>query len=503
MFERVCPKLRVPTACLITSPSVNLESCRARSEKGIHEFVSSFILRTSSYDSTNGYPTGAFSSALWHIQQKVFQCRANMRWIRQHYVWAAGHFVLLISAVRYILSWALFRGPSTWWYTGGYYAIAELWKTLTVGLLLFSELHGGAHQLCYRLPVSVHVAPILPLLLNMLFLSLYSKSLGAPQPNAAYFRRALADENVQYLLLAVFWWSSKPVALSLLPYTIFSLFHALTFTRTTLMPQILPQGAPATPNGPPTPHPLAKKLQVWVKSHYDTAMRLVAYTEILIVFRVLVGALFLQNSFLTPIIYLHFVRMRYFQSQFTKDAIHQAIFVVDAYVNKAETPGPIKQAWGVTQSVVGRWTGAKLPERPAAGAGAGATRQIDSAAGQARVGGINIDLGRPGFGHRSQTTLSPSFQILRTVLSQTMSSSIPAAFGNFVGSLAIVTFAETFVSSLVQLVGSVVELGLDMFRGVLGFVLANFFAIAVLAGVYYFWSARKQGRAIGRSGAPR
>ena len=52
---------------------------------------------------------------------------------------------------------------------------------------------------------------------------------------------------------------------ALLPYAIFSLFHALTFTRTTLMPQFLPPGPPASAGGAPAPHPLAKKLQVWVK----------------------------------------------------------------------------------------------------------------------------------------------------------------------------------------------------------------------------------------------
>jgi len=52
---------------------------------------------------------------------------------------------------------------------------------------------------------------------------------------------------------------------ALLPYTIFSLFHALTFTRTTVIPQFLPPGPPATAGGPPQAHPVAKKLQVWVK----------------------------------------------------------------------------------------------------------------------------------------------------------------------------------------------------------------------------------------------
>ncbi len=52
---------------------------------------------------------------------------------------------------------------------------------------------------------------------------------------------------------------------TLFPYMIFSLFHALTFTRTTLFPQFLPSGPPATAGGAPGPHPLAKRLQAWVK----------------------------------------------------------------------------------------------------------------------------------------------------------------------------------------------------------------------------------------------
>ena len=66
-----------------------------------------------------------------------------------------------------------------------------------------------------------------------------------------------------YSLSCILPFNSPIVAL--LPYTIFSLFHALTFTRTSLMPQILPHGPPLTAGGPPQPHPLAKKLQVWVK----------------------------------------------------------------------------------------------------------------------------------------------------------------------------------------------------------------------------------------------
>lgn len=70
----------------------------------------------------------------------------------------------------------------------------------------------------------------------------------------------------------VFLWISRMMTVpdvmrlvALLPYTIFSLFHALTFTRTTIIPHILPPGPPAAAGGPPQAHPVAKKLQLWVK----------------------------------------------------------------------------------------------------------------------------------------------------------------------------------------------------------------------------------------------
>lgn len=250
----------------------------------------------------------------------------------QHYIWAAGHFILLVSSLRYFLAAMLFRGPSAWWY-----------KTSFLGAL-----------------VSYAIVCI--------------KSLGNPQPNMAWINRALADENVQYFLLALFWWSSKPVALAVLPYSIFSLFHALTFTRTTVLPQLLPPSPPATAGGSPTPHPFAKKMQVWVKSNYDPAMKAVAYAELGIMARVLFGALFLQNSFLMPIFYAHFLRQRYHQSAFTRSAVGDVKASIDSYVRKPGTPPVALQIWEKLTYFLGQWVGNLAPLQGGA-AGAGARRQ--------------------------------------------------------------------------------------------------------------------------------
>ncbi|KAG5648173.1 hypothetical protein DXG03_006128 [Asterophora parasitica] len=246
----------------------------------------------------------------------------------QHYLWASGHFLLLVSALRYFVAWITFKSVSAWWY-----------KASFTGALISYAI------VC-------------------------QKSLGTPQPNAAFVRRAMLDENVQYFLLAFFWWSSKPITVALLPYAIFSVFHALTFTRTTLMTQFLPTGPPATANGPPQQHPLAKKLGAWVKANYDSAMRVVAYTELVIFVRVVLGAATFQNSLISPIIYAHFLRQRYFQSAFTRDAVATTVARIDKLVHKPGNPPIVVQVWEKVQMLAVRWSGTTLgPQAPAAGTG--------------------------------------------------------------------------------------------------------------------------------------
>ncbi len=75
-----------------------------------------------------------------------------------------------------------------------------------------------------------------------------------------------------------------------------------------------------------------------------------------------------RNSFITPIFYGHFVRMRFFQSAFTREAIVRVTGKIDEYANKPDVPPVVKQGWGTLQSLIGRWTGTTL-DAPAGQAG--------------------------------------------------------------------------------------------------------------------------------------
>jgi hypothetical protein len=150
------------------------------------------------------------------------------------------------------------------------------------------------------------------------------------------------------------------------------------------MPQFLPPGPPLAAGGAPQPHPLAKKLHLWVKgkiislfsqptlrvtrnpANYDTAMRIVAITELVIFARVLFGALLLRNSLMMPLVYANFLHQRYFHSQFTRDAITIADKRITDLSNHPSVPPVVGQVWTRARELVVRWGGSAVIEPAAA-----------------------------------------------------------------------------------------------------------------------------------------
>lgn len=96
-------------------------------------------------------------------------------------------------------------------------------------------------------------------------------------------------------------------------------------------------------------------------------MKVVAYTELVILVRVIFGAIFRQNSLLAPLIYVHFLRMRYYQSAFTRSAVDDLHKQIDTRVRAPGIPPAVAQGWGTVNMLVGRWAGMTLaPAQPAA-----------------------------------------------------------------------------------------------------------------------------------------
>ncbi|CAO3654170.1 unnamed protein product [Mucor fragilis] len=86
--------------------------------------------------------------------------------------------------------------------------------------------------------------------------------------NESYFKRMLLDENFQYLIVAVFFLFSRRVAVTLIPFFIYSVFHVLDFVDADLIPQLAPHQTK-----------IQSSIQSIVSKYYDTAMVLVAKIE--------------------------------------------------------------------------------------------------------------------------------------------------------------------------------------------------------------------------------
>ncbi|KAK8865900.1 hypothetical protein IAR55_001048 [Kwoniella newhampshirensis] len=250
-----------------------------------------------------------------------------------HYLWAMGHGIMLLSAGYIMLQTVFFRPTPT-----KTYKLAYTGALLSYSIVVF-------------------------------------KSLGRPQANAAWIRRALPDENVQYAILAFYWWISKPVNVSILPFATFSLFHCLTFLRTNIIPKLVPAPPPQAAGSQQAQRPpalletVSRRIQVWVKVNYDVAMRFVAYCEILIMARLVLGVVTFRTSVIAPIFMIHFIRLRYHASPFTRTAVDTITVYID---NFATGKGPaVQNGWNTIKRIIGAWGGQGLLRNGAAGGGTG------------------------------------------------------------------------------------------------------------------------------------
>lgn len=149
--------------------------------------------------------------------------------------------------------------------------------------------------------------------------------------------------------MAFTWLYCKPVFPALLPFAVYSTFHFLTYLRTNLIPTI-------TPTAPGAPQPaIAETIARFVKKNYDASMHLVANLELFLWARVFLYCLVFQNSWTLLVVYTVFLRARYAQSVFVRDAMKGLELRGDALVTDSKVPEGAKSAWTVAKSLVKRF----------------------------------------------------------------------------------------------------------------------------------------------------
>ncbi|KAK3318192.1 hypothetical protein B0H66DRAFT_227428 [Apodospora peruviana] len=173
---------------------------------------------------------------------------------------------------------------------------------------------------------------------------------GTKQPNALGY---LADENIQYLLMAIVWLFMPQYPLALLPYGIYSIFHVATYTRANLIPTFIPPQKLSPPTGASpsakpqySQHPLSESIGNFVKKYYDASMSIVSGLEILLWIRLLLAAIFFQRrSWILFAVYTAFLRARFAQSSHVQNSFAQLEARIDNLIGAQGTPPVARQVW--------------------------------------------------------------------------------------------------------------------------------------------------------------
>lgn len=167
--------------------------------------------------------------------------------------------------------------------------------------------------------------------------------------------------------MALVWLYSRQVPLALLPFTVYSVFHVATYSRSNLIPTLQPPvdgsapASPSSPNSPKSPRqsakqpPLAEAIGRFIKQYYDASMGLVASLEMALLFRLVLSVLsFSKGNYALLIIYLAFFRARYAQSSFVQETVHHLTMRIDASISHQSIPPQARQAWYTFKDVVRR-----------------------------------------------------------------------------------------------------------------------------------------------------
>ncbi|CAD6452900.1 59088740-834c-456c-b64f-40fe1bee502a [Sclerotinia trifoliorum] len=240
------------------------------------------------------------------LQQRLIQLAQTLQ-----FAWFVGHLSLLFCIFRYGLSYITFNYYSRW--ATFSYRTAFISAAVTYGIVVYKAFRARAR---------------------------------AGRANQAGLISYIADENVQYLSMAIVWLFSKQYPIAMLPFGVYSVFHVATYTRTNLIPTLQPAPQSADPKAAPKPNAMADTIGKFVKEYYDTSMGLVALLEIILWVRIFLSAIAFQSgSWILIFIYTAFLRSRFSQSTFVQAQFRQLEARIDSLVGAQSTPPAARQVW--------------------------------------------------------------------------------------------------------------------------------------------------------------
>lgn len=172
-------------------------------------------------------------------------------------------------------------------------------------------------------------------------------TVGPTKPTVS---QLVAEDNVHYLGLAVVLLFTRKYFLTLLPFAIFSFFHALTYIKSYILPAIDYSG-PAT-------HQIDRIVKGW----NEPLTAAVASIETVVLFRLVLAALtFRKGSWIQLFGFLVFYRLRFASSPYTRNTLRSLEVRADNLLGHPSLPPAAKQYWVQFKSAVSRIPGPATP----------------------------------------------------------------------------------------------------------------------------------------------
>ncbi|KAL0080616.1 hypothetical protein F4703DRAFT_1740293, partial [Phycomyces blakesleeanus] len=126
-----------------------------------------------------------------------------------------------------------------------------------------------------------------------------SKSIGV-KCSFGKLMKFFRDENVQYFALAFYWYSYQPMAV------------------------FFPN------NDNPTVKHAREVIEQYTDEYHEKALQIAAYAEVVgILGRLIAGVLVFQTSILALVVFIHFLRLRFYLSPYTRDAMYAVTAKLD------------------------------------------------------------------------------------------------------------------------------------------------------------------------------
>lgn len=149
--------------------------------------------------------------------------------------------------------------------------------------------------------------------------------------------------------MALVWLFSPSFYLALLPYAIYSIFHFATYTRSTIIPTIIPPTQVAATDGSKATtknYWAADYIGTFVKEYYDASMSVVAGLEIALWVRLLLSAIaFQRRSWILIALYTVFLRARFAQSTHVQTSFSILEAKIDSQLGAQGIPPAARQGW--------------------------------------------------------------------------------------------------------------------------------------------------------------